>query len=63
MFFRQLSDQKQVQSWRTKDKFTSPVIYDVDESKYVGVFNQSYIRMWSSEDEQLEKLKKYKVKI
>lgn len=48
-------------SWRTKDKFSSPVLYDKGTEKYVAAFNTSYIRMWSSEEEDIDKLKKYKV--
>ncbi|XP_018569586.1 nucleolar protein 11 [Anoplophora glabripennis] len=55
-----LSDQKQVCCWKTKEKFSSPVLYDKKSSKYVAAFNQSYIKLWSYEDENLDKLKKYK---
>ncbi|CAH1170016.1 unnamed protein product [Phaedon cochleariae] len=54
-----ISDQKQVSCWRTKEKFSSAVIYDKALGKYGAVFNKSFIKMWESE-ESLDKLKKYK---
>lgn len=59
-FFFQLSDQKQITCWRTKEKYTSPVIYDRHLKKYVAVFNYSYLKMWD-ENENVELSKKYKV--
>ncbi|GJQ68480.1 hypothetical protein Trydic_g17057 [Trypoxylus dichotomus] len=56
-----LSNQKQIQSWRTKDKFTSPVIFDKKEDKYIAVFNGTTLRLWSQNDtENLDKIKKFK---
>ncbi|KRT78683.1 hypothetical protein AMK59_7154, partial [Oryctes borbonicus] len=56
-----LSNQKQIQSWRTKDKFTSPVLFDKNEDKYIAVFNQTTLRLWSQDGtENLDKIKKYK---
>lgn len=52
-------DQKQVSSWSTTDKLSSPVVYDPFLSMYLGVFNQDQLRMWKEED-QLDKVKKYK---
>ncbi|KAK7790230.1 hypothetical protein R5R35_009342 [Gryllus longicercus] len=52
-------DQKQVSSWSSKDKLTSPVVYNVNNSQYSAVFNHDQLRMWSEED-QLDKVKKYK---
>lgn len=57
----QLHDQKQLLSWRTKDKFSSPIIYDADSNMHVAAFSQQYLRMWDAETEELDKLKKYKV--
>nr|CAH7755127.1 unnamed protein product [Callosobruchus chinensis] len=54
-----LSDQKQMVCWRTREKFSSPVLYDRTLAKYVAVFNQSYIKAWEAE-ENLDKVKKYK---
>lgn len=55
-----VSDQKQLSSWRTKDKFSSPVYYDRKLNNYVAAFNYAYVRTWSDEDESLDKIKKYK---
>ncbi|KAK5642150.1 hypothetical protein RI129_008317 [Pyrocoelia pectoralis] len=55
-----ISDQKQIHSWRTKDKFSSPVVYDKVTNQYVAVFNQVFIRMWKGDEEYVDKLKKYK---
>ncbi|ENN71452.1 uncharacterized protein LOC109544226 [Dendroctonus ponderosae] len=55
-----LSDQKQLNSWRTKDKFSSAVHYDRNLNMYVAVFNQTCIRTWADDIETLDKLKKYK---
>lgn len=55
-----LSDQKQLNSWRTKDKFSSAVHYDGKLKMYVAVFNQTFIRLWSDDIETLDKMKKYK---
>ncbi|KAJ8941329.1 hypothetical protein NQ318_004773 [Aromia moschata] len=55
-----LSDQKQISSWKTKEKFSSPVIYDSKYSQYLAVFNQLCIKFWSKDEENLDKLKKYK---
>lgn len=57
----QLSDQKQLHSWRTKEKFTAPIVFDKEQGKYVAVFNQSYLRIWTGNEEFLDKLKKIKV--
>ncbi|VEN43609.1 unnamed protein product [Callosobruchus maculatus] len=54
-----LSDQKQIVCWRTREKFSSPVLYDRTLAKYVAVFNQTYIKAWEAE-ENLDKVKKYK---
>lgn len=55
-----LSDQKQICSWRSKEKFSSPVQYDKKLEKYAAVFNQAFVRIWTDEDETLDKVKKYK---
>lgn len=60
LFFIQISDQKQISCWRTKEKFSSPVLFDKTLSKYVAVFNYSFIKLWDDED-NLDKVKKYKV--
>ncbi|XP_066153868.1 nucleolar protein 11 [Euwallacea fornicatus] len=57
-----VSDQKQLCSWRTKEKFSSQVVFDKNLQKYVAVFNQNFIRVWGDEEESLDKVKKYKFK-
>ncbi|CAG9854646.1 unnamed protein product [Phyllotreta striolata] len=54
-----ISDQRQLTCWRTKEKFSSPVLYCKGKSKYVAVFNQSYLKLWE-QDDNLDKQKKYK---
>ncbi|XP_046400284.1 uncharacterized protein LOC124166679 [Ischnura elegans] len=53
-------DRKQVGSWSTREKLTSPVIYDPIGSQYVAVFNRNQIRTWKEEDENLDSVKKHK---
>lgn len=55
-----LSDQKQIKSWRTKDKFSSPVLFNKEDKLYCAVFNQTILRTWNCNDENLDKLKKIK---
>ncbi|XP_063228658.1 uncharacterized protein LOC134534276 [Bacillus rossius redtenbacheri] len=55
-----LQNQKQIGSWATKDKLTSPVIYDPVGGRYVGVFAHSQLRLWSESEERLEAVKKHK---
>ncbi|XP_066251782.1 nucleolar protein 11 [Euwallacea similis] len=57
-----VSDQKQLCSWRTKEKFSSQVVFDKNLQKYVAVFNHNFIRVWGDEEESLDKVKKYKFK-
>ncbi|XP_026733411.1 uncharacterized protein LOC113497858 [Trichoplusia ni] len=56
----QLSDQKQVGGWTSKDHITSAVIYDKEQECYVGVFNNNIIKTWKDSDSNLDKSKKYK---
>lgn len=56
----QLSDQKQVGGWTSKDHITSAVIYDKEQESYVGVFNKNTIKTWKEESENLDKIKKFK---
>ncbi|XP_033214003.1 uncharacterized protein LOC117171063 isoform X2 [Belonocnema kinseyi] len=56
----QLQDVKQVSSWSTKEKLTSQVIYDETKKIYAAVFNEKYIRVWSEEETELDKVKKCK---
>lgn len=55
-------DQNQEFSWITKEKFSSPVIYDSKTQKYVAVFNHLFIRCWEPETPKLDNLKKFKFK-
>lgn len=55
-----ISDQKQIHSWRTKDKFSSPVIYVKETDQYAAVFNHIYVRTWNGDEEYVDKLKKFK---
>ncbi|XP_066991508.2 nucleolar protein 11 [Anabrus simplex] len=55
-----LQDQKQVGSWSSKDKLSSAVIYDPVGCQFAAVFNHNQLRLWKENDEQLDKVKKYK---
>lgn len=57
----QLSDQKQVNSWSSRDKLSAPVVYDVVGQQYIGVFNNNQISTWEESCVQLNNLKKVKV--
>ncbi|KAG8231840.1 hypothetical protein J437_LFUL008611, partial [Ladona fulva] len=56
-----ISDRKQVGSWSTREKLTSPVIFDTIGCQYVAVFNHKQIRIWKQEDEDLDAIKKHKL--
>ncbi|CAG4963131.1 unnamed protein product [Colias eurytheme] len=58
-----LSDQKQIGGWTSKDHITAPVIYDKEQESYIGVFNKNTIKSWKNDDDNLDKLKKYKFSI
>ncbi|XP_015595313.1 nucleolar protein 11 [Cephus cinctus] len=55
-----LQDLKQVNSWTSKERLTTQVIYDQTESRYAAVFNENHVRVWSDEETDLEKVKRYK---
>ncbi|XP_056634006.1 nucleolar protein 11 isoform X1 [Diorhabda sublineata] len=55
-----VSDQKQITFWRSKEKFSSPVIYHKEKAKYVAVFNGTHVKFWDVNEDNLDKLKKYK---
>lgn len=61
--YLQISDQRQVTSWRTRQKFTSPITFDREEAKYVAVFNDTFMRVWGPNEDNLDELKKIKVSI
>jgi hypothetical protein len=57
----QLSDQKQVSSWSSKDKLSAPVVYDSLGKQYIGVFKGDQVAFWKEDSVTLNKLKKHKV--
>lgn len=59
----QLLNQKQICSWSSKEKLSSPVVYDAVGSQYVAVFNRSQLRLWTENEDNLDKIKKVKVRI
>jgi hypothetical protein len=59
----QLLNQKQISSWSSKEKLSSPVVYDAAGNQYIAVFNRNQLRSWTEHEENLDKLKKIKVKI
>lgn len=60
-WFIQLSDQKQIGGWTSKDHITSTVIYDKEQDNYVGVFNNNTVKIWKEDSDNLDKIKKFKV--
>jgi hypothetical protein len=62
-FTLQLLNQKQISSWSSKEKLSSPVIYDALGSQYVAVFSRSQLRLWTENEENLDRIKKIKVRI
>ncbi|KAF9791535.1 hypothetical protein SFRURICE_003231 [Spodoptera frugiperda] len=56
----QLSDQKQIGGWTSKDHITSTVIYDKEQDNYVGVFNNNTVKIWKEDSDNLDKIKKFK---
>lgn len=59
MYF-QLQDLKQISSWSSKKRLTTQVIYDRSKQRYVAVFNERKIRVWSEEETDLNNVKGYK---
>lgn len=57
----QLSNQKQITSWTALDKLSSKVVYDFNSKEYVGVFGRKWIRCWSADCSDINKIKKIKV--
>lgn len=60
-FSIQLSNQKQITSWTALDKLSSKVIFDFNTKEYVGVFAHKWIRCWSADCNDINKIKKIKV--
>jgi hypothetical protein len=59
----QLSSQKQIGSWSSKGKLSSPVVYDAVGNQYIAVFSRNELRLWTEHEENLDKVKKMKVSI
>jgi len=57
----QLSSQKQIGSWSSKGKLSSPVVYDAGGNQYIAVFSRNELRLWTEHEENLDKVKKMKV--
>ncbi|XP_012543565.1 nucleolar protein 11-like isoform X2 [Monomorium pharaonis] len=55
-----LQDLKQISSWSSKERLTTQVIYDRSKQRYVAVFNDRKIRVWSEEETDLNNIKGYK---
>ncbi|KAJ4427931.1 hypothetical protein ANN_23941 [Periplaneta americana] len=59
-FDKPLLNQKQISSWSSKEKLSSPVIYDELGNQYIAVFNRNQLRIWSESEDNLDKIKKFK---
>ncbi|XP_078033783.1 nucleolar protein 11-like [Augochlora pura] len=55
-----LQDPKQLNSWTSKDRLTSQVIYDKTTSRYAAIFNEKKLRVWSENETDLNTIKGYK---
>ncbi|KYM96825.1 PREDICTED: nucleolar protein 11 [Cyphomyrmex costatus] len=55
-----LQDLKQISSWSSKERLTTQVIYDRFKQRYVAVFNERKIRVWSEEEADLNNVKGHK---
>jgi hypothetical protein len=55
-----LSSQKQIGSWSSKGKLSSPVVYDAGGNRYIAVFSRNELRLWTEHEENLDKVKKMK---
>lgn len=60
--FFQLSNQKQINSWTVLDKLSSRVVYDFSSESYVGVFGNKWIRCWKQDCNDINKIKRIKVR-
>lgn len=58
-----MSSQKQIGSWSSKGKLSSPVVYDAVGNQYIAVFSRNELRLWTEHEENLDKVKKMKVRI
>ncbi|XP_055531143.1 nucleolar protein 11 [Wyeomyia smithii] len=55
-----LSNQKLQHSWTSLERLTSKVVYDFRSDRYVGVFNNRYIRCWAQNQIDINKVKRVK---
>jgi hypothetical protein len=56
-------NQKQISSWSSKEKLSSPVVYDAVGNQYIAVFSRNQLRSWPEHEENVDKIKKIKVRI
>uniref|UniRef100_A0A2M4BFG6 Putative nucleolar protein 11 n=1 Tax=Anopheles marajoara TaxID=58244 RepID=A0A2M4BFG6_9DIPT len=56
-----LSNQRQVRSWTVLDRLSSKVVYDFPSERYVAVFGGRYLRCWTPDQADLNKVKKIKL--
>ncbi|KAL1464571.1 hypothetical protein WDU94_004203 [Cyamophila willieti] len=54
------TDMQQLTSWNIRDHLTAPVVYDTFDDRYIGIFNHSFVKYWSENEQNYEKAKKYK---
>ncbi|XP_031845860.1 nucleolar protein 11 isoform X2 [Nomia melanderi] len=52
-----LQDPKQLNSWTSKDRLTSQVIYDETTCRYAAIFNERKLRLWSENETDLNQIK------
>lgn len=55
-----LQDLKQISSWSSKERLTTQVIYDRCKQRYVAVFNERKVRVWSEDETDLNSVKGHK---
>ncbi|GFG36472.1 hypothetical protein Cfor_11811 [Coptotermes formosanus] len=60
-FLSLLLSQKQISSWSSKGKLSSPVVYDIVGNQYIAVFSRNELRLWTEHEENLDKIKKIKL--
>jgi hypothetical protein len=55
-----ISDPKLLSSWNCKGRITSACIYDPNGDRYIAIFNENDVRIWTGVDENIDKVKKYR---
>lgn len=62
-FFQQIKTQTKFKTWTTDgNQLISHIVhYDTKIQKFVGIFAGKYLRTWTEEEENISKLKKYKL--